>query len=126
MKIDTKIKILFDGEDKEGTYVLIAIGTDEEDNQIFVTAEQADYIELMRIQDLNISEDEQTEMVKKNLPNFKPIAFPVGLIYDNLLAEIPEENLVIVDLKGVNPENYMKSKTNKTDETTDATEETEG
>ena len=126
MKIDTKIKILFDGEDKEGTYVLIAIGTDEEDNQIFVTAEQADYIELMRIQDLNISEDEQTEMVKKNLPNFKPIAFPVELIYDNLLAEIEEENLVIVDLKGVNPEHYMKGKTNKTDETTDATEETEG
>jgi hypothetical protein len=106
MKLETDIKILFDNNEEQ-TYTLVAVGRNEKDQQVFVMTEKAIFQEMLALEKEELDEEEINQLLIEKFPDFKPLIVPVNVIDDNILGEIPEENLVIVDLRNVSPKGYV-------------------
>jgi hypothetical protein len=112
MKIDTKVRILFDDGDPED-YILVAVGEDDLGRKLFAFCDVHSFNVITKIDDEGGTDEEKADKQFKLIPEYEPFIVPCELIWDNVLAEIEEENLVIVNLKGVKPDKYMKPKENE-------------
>lgn len=109
MKLETDIKILFDNNEEQ-TYTLVAIGRNEKNEPMYVTTEKEVFQEMLTLEKEGLTEEQINQLLMEKFPDFKPLVIPAAVIEDNILGTVPEENLVVVDLRKISPSNYVTKK----------------